>query len=129
MGLGFQREPLKLLCMIICNSERYARWMPHALTQAQKAKRIKCATKLLSEFDRDDLRRLFEIVTGDETWVRYCEPVSKKVMCGKRTGPTSDPSTLSGFEGNVLYIFRLLWSSVPVLCLQMLNKPRLNIHH
>ncbi|KAI6649014.1 Transposase [Oopsacas minuta] len=55
-----------------------ARWVPHLPTQVQKAKRIQCATKLLSEFDRADSRRLFEIVTGDETWVRYSEPLSKE---------------------------------------------------
>ncbi|KAI6653077.1 Transposase [Oopsacas minuta] len=40
-----------------------ARWVPHLLTQVQKAKRVQCATKLFSEFDRADSRRLFEIVT------------------------------------------------------------------
>ena len=50
-----------------------ARWVPHAIIQAQKAKRV------LSDFDRDDTRRLFEIVAGDETWVRHCEPLSKEV--------------------------------------------------
>ena len=44
-----------------------ARWVPHALTQAQKTKRVQCAQRLLSDFDRTDSRRLFEIVTGDET--------------------------------------------------------------
>ena len=55
-----------------------ARWVPHALTQAEKTKRVQCIQKLLSDFDRTDSRRLFEIVTGDETWVRYTEPFSKE---------------------------------------------------
>ena len=67
-----------------------ARWVPHALTRAQKAKRVQCAQKLLSDFHRDDTRILFEIVTGDETWVRYCEPLSKeanKVWVAKGQDP------------------------------------------
>ena len=71
-----------------------ARWVPHALTQAQKVKRVQCATKLLSEFDRADSRRLFEIVTGDETWVRYCQPLSKeanKVWVAKGVDPPMIP--------------------------------------
>ncbi|KAI6650686.1 Transposase [Oopsacas minuta] len=71
-----------------------ARWVPHLLTQAQKAKRVQCATKLLSEFDRTDSRRLFEIVTGDETWVRYSEPLSKeanKVWVAKGQDPPMIP--------------------------------------
>ena len=55
-----------------------ARWVPHAKTQCQKSKRVQYAQKLLSEYDGADSRRLFEIVTGDETWVRYCEPLSKE---------------------------------------------------
>ena len=55
-----------------------ARWVAHALTHGQKSKRVQCAKKLLSEFNGADSRRLFEIVTGDETWVRYCEPLSKE---------------------------------------------------
>ena len=53
-------------------------WVPHVLTQAQKARRVQCAQRFPSDFDRDDTRRLFEIVTGDETWVRDCEPLSKE---------------------------------------------------
>ena len=56
-----------------------ARWIPHALTQAQKTKRVQCAQKLLSDFDRNDSRRLFEVVTGDETWIRYRELLSNEV--------------------------------------------------
>ena len=52
--------------------------MPYALTQAHNVKWIQCATKLLSEFHRADSRRPIEIVTGDKTWVRYCEPLSKE---------------------------------------------------
>ncbi|KAI6652443.1 Transposase [Oopsacas minuta] len=69
-------------------------WVPQLLTQAQKAKRVQCATKLLSEFDRADSRRLFEIVTGDETWVRYSEPLSKeanKVWVAKGQDPPLIP--------------------------------------
>ncbi|KAI6655363.1 Transposase [Oopsacas minuta] len=34
-----------------------ARWVPHLLTQVQKAKKVQCSTKLLSELDRADSRR------------------------------------------------------------------------
>ena len=55
---------------------------------------MQCAQKLLSEFDGADSRRLFEIVTGGETWVRYCEPLSKeanKVWLPKRANPPMIP--------------------------------------
>ena len=71
-----------------------ARWVPHALTQAQKTKRVQCAKKFLSDFDRTDSRRLFEIVTGDETWVRYSKPLSKeanKIWIAKGQDPPMIP--------------------------------------
>ena len=61
-----------------------ARWVPHALTQAQKTKRVQCAQKLLSDFDRTDSR----------TWVRYSEPFSKeanKVWVAKGQDPPMIP--------------------------------------
>ena len=57
-------------------------------------KRVQCAKKFLSDFDRTDSRRLFEIVTGDETWVRYSEPLSKeanKIWIAKGQDPPMIP--------------------------------------
>ncbi|KAI6651277.1 Transposase [Oopsacas minuta] len=34
--------------------------------------------KLLEKYDQCDERRLFEICTGDETWIRYSEPTRKE---------------------------------------------------
>ena len=70
-----------------------ARWVPHSLTQAQKANRVRCVTKLLSEFNQANYKR-FEIVTGDETWVRYSVPLSKernKVWVAKGQDPPMIP--------------------------------------
>ena len=56
-----------------------SRWIPHSLTKAQKDRRVMCARKLLSEYQDADPRRLSEIITGDETWIRYNEPQSKEI--------------------------------------------------
>ena len=72
----------------------YARWVPHPPTQAQKAERVQSVQRFLSDFDRDDTRRLFEIVTGDETWVGFCVPLSKeanKVWVAKGQYPPMIP--------------------------------------
>ena len=122
MLLGFQQESLIPLCMTICNLAKIcARWVPHALTQAQKTKRVQCAQKFLSDFDRTDSRSLFDIVTSDETWVRYSKPFSKeanKVWIAKG----QDPPMISRHDfrnSRVMYcIFFFLWSSVPDLCPQ-----------
>ena len=71
-----------------------SRWIPHSLTKAQKDRRVMCARKLLSEYQDADPRRLSEIITGDETWIRYNEPQSKerkKVWLLKGERPPVNP--------------------------------------
>ena len=55
-----------------------SRWIPHCLSSAQKDNRVKCAKSLLAEYEHADPRRISEIITGDESWIRYDEPLSKE---------------------------------------------------
>ena len=54
-----------------------ARWVPHLLTDEQKRQRVKVAKKLLQMFPKYDKKQFANVVTGDETWVHYYEPVRK----------------------------------------------------
>ena len=54
-----------------------ARWVPHLLTDEQKRQRVKVAKKLLQMFPKYDQKLFANVVTGDETWVHYFEPVRK----------------------------------------------------
>ena len=54
-----------------------ARWVPHLLTDEQKRLRVKVAKKLLQMFPKYDKKQFANVVTGDETWVHYFEPVRK----------------------------------------------------
>ncbi|MCU7801502.1 MAG: transposase [gamma proteobacterium symbiont of Lucinoma myriamae] len=51
-----------------------ARWVPHLLTDAQKAMRVQAAKKLLQKYKNCSNKRICELLTGDETWVFYFEP-------------------------------------------------------
>ena len=64
---------LKLNLSKVC-----ARWVPYCLTKAQMATRVRCSRNLLKLYKGADTRRLFEVVTGDETWVQYSTPLSKE---------------------------------------------------
>lgn len=55
-----------------------SRWIPHNLTDSQKDHRVLCARNLLAQYDNADPRRLSEIITGDETWIKYDVPLSKE---------------------------------------------------
>ena len=54
-----------------------ARWVPHLLTEEVKRQRVKVAKKLLQMFPKYDKKQFANVVTGDETWVHYFEPVRK----------------------------------------------------
>ena len=51
--------------------------MPHLLTDEQKRQRVKVAKKLLQMFPKYDKKQFANVVTGDETWVHYFEPIRK----------------------------------------------------
>ena len=54
-----------------------AKWVPHLLTDEQKRQHVKVARKLLQMFPKYDKQQFANVVTGDETWVHYFQPVRK----------------------------------------------------
>ena len=54
-----------------------AGWVPHLLTDEQESQQTKVAKKLLQMFPKSDKKQFAYVVTGDETWVHYFEPVRK----------------------------------------------------
>ena len=65
-----------------------ARLVPHLLTDEQKRQRVKVAKKLLQMFPKYDKKQFANVVTGDETWVHYFEPVrtvSNKIWTTKHS--------------------------------------------
>ena len=95
MGVGISTGAVhSILVDELKVSKICSRWIPHSLTKDQKARRVTCARKMLSEYKDSDPRRLAEIVTGDETWIRYDEPLSKernKVWVVKGEAPPLNP--------------------------------------
>ena len=55
-----------------------ARWVPRQLTAALEERRVDACQELLKRFEAEDDGFLGRIVTGDETWVHYHEPETKK---------------------------------------------------
>ena len=54
-----------------------ASWVPHLLSYGYKKPRVKIAKQLLKIFLKYDEKKFANVVTGDETWVHYFEPVRK----------------------------------------------------
>lgn len=54
-----------------------ARWVPKLLSEEQKAQRMGAALSFLQRYEREGDAFLNQIVTGDETWVRYVNAETK----------------------------------------------------
>ena len=68
---------LKILCERLGLHKICAHWVPHLLTDEPKQSRARLASQVIEKYDKCDLRRLEEIVTGDETWIHHFQPDSK----------------------------------------------------
>jgi len=66
-----------------------ARWVPSQLTAELKERRVDACQELLKRFEAESDGFLGRIVTGDETWVHYHRPETKKAS--KEWRHTSSP--------------------------------------
>ena len=55
----------------------FARWVPHLLTDEQNRQGDKVAKNMLQMFQTCDKKQFANVVTGDENWIYYFEPVRK----------------------------------------------------
>ena len=66
----------------------FARWVPHLLTDEQNRQRDKVAKKMLQMIQTCDKKQFANVVTGDENWIYYFEPVRKlsnKIWASKQS--------------------------------------------
>ena len=55
-----------------------ARWMLHTLTDDQKQLRLQFCRHSLKSFDEGQSRRVFDIITGDESYFYHDDPELKE---------------------------------------------------
>ena len=58
--------------------KRCARWVPHNLSEEQKRGRVDWCTHMLRKFDGGRSPSVWDIVTGDATWVYQYDPETKQ---------------------------------------------------
>ncbi|CAH1970255.1 unnamed protein product [Acanthoscelides obtectus] len=55
-----------------------SRWIPHLLTEEQKAARVNWCQKTLDRFNSAISKNVYSIVSGDESWISCYEPENKR---------------------------------------------------
>ncbi|CAH1995425.1 unnamed protein product [Acanthoscelides obtectus] len=53
-------------------------WIPHLLTEEQKAIRVNWCQKTLDRFNSGNSKNVYSIVSGDESWIYCSEPENKR---------------------------------------------------
>jgi hypothetical protein len=69
-----------------------SRWIPHTLTPEQMLIRVKWCKEMLVKFDEARSRRLYDVVTGDETWLYQYDPLNKR-QSAEWVFPDDEPPT------------------------------------
>lgn len=82
LSMHFQNISRSLLHEIVTEHLHYkklcARWVPKTLTDVQKRKRMGAALEFLQRYATEGNDFLKRIVTGDETWICYETPETKR---------------------------------------------------
>ncbi|CAH2006728.1 unnamed protein product [Acanthoscelides obtectus] len=55
-----------------------SRWIPHLLTEEQKAAMVNWCQKTLDRFNSGNSKNVYSIVSGDESWIYGYEPENKR---------------------------------------------------
>jgi len=76
-----------------------ARWVPRQLTAELEERRVDACQELLKRFEADCDGFLRRIVTGDEAWVHYYQPQTKKAS--KEWRHTSSPKPKKNSHANI----------------------------
>lgn len=58
-------------------SKKSARWVPHNLSNEQKERRVAFARQFLTDFENGKSGKYNLLVTGDETWIYFYDPLLK----------------------------------------------------
>lgn len=77
LGIGMSQVH-KILHEHLAVRKLCARWIPHNLTEAQKLRRVDWCREMIERFNGGDSNAVFDILTGDESWVYCYDPETKR---------------------------------------------------
>lgn len=96
--------------------KKCARWVPHVLTEEQKACRVSISSAHLARFNREGEAFLSRVVAGDETWIRSYEPLLKRQSSEWRSPGSPRPTKAVRGMAKLKTMHIIFYSSSKVLC-------------
>jgi len=77
-SVGISKERVGYIINQLGYRKICSRWVPRKLTEENKQRRKECCEVLLQRYQVEGVDFLFNIVTGDETWVHHYDPEEKR---------------------------------------------------
>jgi len=99
-----------------------ARWVPRQLTAELKEQHVDACKELLKHFEAEDDGFLGRIVTGDETWVHYHQPETKKASKEWRHTSSPKPKKFRTQPSAGKVILTLFWDEQGVILKQYMPR-------
>lgn len=100
--VGFRADfSITAIAMESFQVNKLGKWLPHRLTERNKAERVRIATELLDRYRRGDLQ-LDAILTGDEKWILYANIIRRRSWVD--TGDIAPAVARAGGSGSFLFI-------------------------
>ena len=98
------------------------RWIPKLLTPVRRANRVDCCQEVLQESKVNPANFFDSIVTGDESWVHHCDPLSQlEAKLWKRPGEQTSTRLRQGRStGKIMMI--IFWDKDGVLLTEYLPR-------
>lgn len=101
-----------------------ARWVPKMLTDDHKNQRVASAEKFLTRYQAEGVEFLNHIVTGDETWIAYVNPETKRQSMQWMHSTSPKPKKFKQtFSGRKL-MATVFWDHKGVLLIEFLPRGR-----
>lgn len=99
-----------------------ARWVPKMLTDSHKSFRMASALDFLDRYHKDGEDLLESIVTGDETWVQYYTPETKRQsQQWMHTNSPNKPTKFKQTFNNHKIMATVFWDHKGVLLLEFMQ--------
>jgi hypothetical protein len=117
--LRLSRTSVKRTLVSVLRMRKFSfRWVPHDLTEFQKAQRVKDPRGLLKAPKVDAKNNFVNIITGDESWYYWSYEHQSQGSTSRDTVPTRTPQKIDTKQS----MFTLIFSGYGLLTLNQLPK-------
>ena len=100
-----------------------AKWVPHHLSEEQKAARKRVAEELLRRYEAEGEQFLNRIVAIDETWIRDFEPELKSQSCQWKHSTSPRPKKCRRQQSKVKLMMIMAYDKNGVIATECLRGP------